>query len=430
MLRLAAWLPVLLSAIWAQVPVQGGMKLTLYQAVFPGEGGGNRLELSYSVPFTSLTFTRGDEGYRAGVRIGVQILDKGRHTVGGDVWERTVRVKDYAATGARDSVVAGVAELELPANGTQVRVEVVDVASERQGWAAFAVAVPAGRIALRAMKSGATHPGRGYGVGDTIVVMAELPATGSLPDSVRFTAGRGARTVLGASAAVAESAGRRRARFEYPVADSVGSPRLGSGEYWIEASAAAEGGAVLVGRTTFRVELPFFYDDSAYQAKVDQLVHVATVEEMRRLRAAPRPERERAWAGFWQPKDTNPSTARNEAEEEYFERIEYAEEHFRAGDRGYRSDRASVYVRYGPPDQIESLPFDIERPAEQTWSYYATGMRFRFVDRFGSGTYLLSEGTGTKGGGGQSAVCSLLRAEEADGVDEVDGAEQAAEVTG
>jgi GWxTD domain-containing protein len=84
-----------------------------------------------------------------------------------------------------------------------------------------------------------------------------------------------------------------------------------------------------------------------------------------------------------------PATDRNEREEEYFARISYAEEKFRHGDRGYRSDRGRVYVVYGPPDQVESRPFELDTPAYEVWSYYGSGRSFTFVDRYGTGQFVL-----------------------------------------
>ena len=92
---------------------------------------------------------------------------------------------------------------------------------------------------------------------------------------------------------------------------------------------------------------------------------------------------------FWKKKDQSPTTERNESEDQYFERIDYAEEHFGQGDRGYRSDRGHVYVLYGAPDQIDARPFEIDTPADEIWYYYQVNKRFEFIDRFGAGEYVL-----------------------------------------
>jgi GWxTD domain-containing protein len=135
--------------------------------------------------------------------------------------------------------------------------------------------------------------------------------------------------------------------------------------------------------------VPLFLDDSAYLQRVAQLVYVAGSEDMRRLRSVPRAGRQQAWHEFWKKLEQTQVRGRYVNEEEYFERIDYAQEHYGHGDRGYLSDRGHVYALYGAPDQIESRPFDIDSPAYETWYYYQVNRQFDFVDRFGAGEYVL-----------------------------------------
>jgi GWxTD domain-containing protein len=110
---------------------------------------------------------------------------------------------------------------------------------------------------------------------------------------------------------------------------------------------------------------------------------------LKQLRSVPRGERQQAWREFWKKRERTPIKGRYVNEQDYFERIDYAREHFGHGDRGYLSDRGHVYVLYGAPDQIESRPFDIDSPAYEVWYYYQTNKEFDFVDRFGAGEYVL-----------------------------------------
>ncbi|MEO0079295.1 MAG: GWxTD domain-containing protein [candidate division WOR-3 bacterium] len=379
-----------LTAMGALVTLTGELKATVDQAVFLNQDGSASLEIAYEVPFTSLVFVRDRAGFVARFRVAVQILDRRRSPVAGDVWEHRVATSDYQETVARDSTASGLVEVRLPANAHQAVVEVSDLASDRVAAATFPIRVSNDAIAVRVRKAGDTNPSRVFRLHDTIEVLAELLNQSEKADSGRFTVKKGHRVVTGGVVAFAESAGRSWARWSCPVAESGGPVRLGSGEYQVEVRAIFRDSSLpLGGRTMFRVELPLFYDDSAYLTRVDQLLYIATPEEQRRLRNLPRQEREQAWHEFWRPKDTDPTTEFNEAEQEYFERIEFAEEHFGRGDKGYRSDRGRVYVRFGPPDQIEQRPFEIDRPAEEIWFYYSLNRRFIFVDRFGSGQFVL-----------------------------------------
>jgi len=390
-------LPFLLLAA---LSAQGDLKLTLDQSVFPADDSGAVLELSYEIPYTSLTFLRDDSGFVARYQIGVQVSDRQRNIVAGDYWQKVVRLREYGATVARDSVESGTVSLALPKAALDARVQVNDQANERKALAVFRIDRPTGGLTVRLYNSGRPVAMRKYGIGDTLVAVAEVasgfgdsPHAGTVPfDSCRFVLKHDRRVVTGGTiqTTMKDEGGRMKpeAVFEYAIGDSTGVARLGGGEYVLEVVGLGAG-RPLSASVTFRVEVPFFMDDAAYLRRVDELIYVASTEESRHLRSVPRGERAQAWREFWKKKDQSRTAERYPSEDEYFERIDYAEEHFEHGDRGYRSDRGHVYVRYGPPDQIDARPFEIDSPADEVWYYYEVNKRFEFVDRFGAGQYVL-----------------------------------------
>lgn len=155
-----------------------------------------------------------------------------------------------------------------------------------------------------------------------------------------------------------------------------------------------------------KVEIPisvarlFFLDDTAWHLKVEQLMYIATPKETNELEKAKKEMRDSLWHSFWKQYDPTPNTKYNEKEVEYFERIAYCETHFSHGDNGWRSDRAKIYVKYGPPDEIESYPYynPPKNPynpiptlydAYLVWHYYRINRQFIFGDKHGLGQYIL-----------------------------------------
>ena len=383
------------------LPVQGELKLTLEQSAYPVEDSGIVLEVSYEIPYTSLTFLREDGGFVARYEISIQVSDKRHDVSAGDLWQRVVRLPDYGSTVARDSAEVGTVSLPVPKVALDVRVAVDDMASERAALALFKIDRPTGGLTVRLYRSDKPVSMRKYGIGDTLVALAEASNPTDRLDSCRFVLGHDRRTVtvatVAATAVAAVSKGgpggqypatRLQARFEYPIGDSAGVARLGGGEYSLEVTGFGAG-RLLKATTAFRIQVPFFLDDSAYLHRVEQLVYVASESEANRLRSVSRTEREQAWREFWRKNGKFPTTRTYVTEEEYFERIDYAEEHFRRGDRGYLSDRGHVYVVYGAASQIDSRPFEIDSPAYEVWYYDEINRKFEFVDRFGTGEYVL-----------------------------------------
>ncbi len=59
---------------------------------------------------------------------------------------------------------------------------------------------------------------------------------------------------------------------------------------------------------------------------------------------------------FWLRRDPTPGTIENEYKEEHYRRIAYANQHFASGIPGWKTDRGMIYIKFGPPDQIEAYP--------------------------------------------------------------------------
>ncbi|MGQ9677971.1 MAG: GWxTD domain-containing protein [bacterium] len=377
-----------LAMLSAMVNTDGSLKVNLDQMVYQDSTRNFWLEISYEIPYYTLSFLRDSSGYACRFRLTLEVLDKKNIPISAEVWERRHLVSDYSSTQRRDLNFSELIATPVPATAMQARIKFFDLQSERQSTAIFPITVEKGALLLRLLKSGQINPSRTYGLNDTVEILAEAN-TGEKGDSVRFLIRKGTRVMFRRTLPMVESVGIQRSRFFLPIAESADVALLGSGVYTVEATLAASKTFSPASKTVFEVNIPFYYDDSLWSVKVDQLLYIASYDEMRKLKKTPRSERRQAWMEFWQAKDPNPSTEVNEKEEEYFERITYCEDHFGRGDKGYRSDRARVYLEYGPPDQIESRPFDIDQPAQEIWYYYERNLTFLFVDRFGSGQFVL-----------------------------------------
>lgn len=379
-------LPV--AIVSAMINAQGSLKVNLDQLVYLDSAQNPWLEISYEIPYATVSFLRDSGGYVCRFRLTLEVLDKRNNPLSAEVWERRHRLNDYSLTQRRDLSFMELITAPVPAQGIQARIKLLDLQSERQATVTFPIKVEKGALVLRLLKSGQINPSRTYRLNDTIEVLAEANPK-QLGDSVRFLVRKGERAIVSTTLPVVESTGVQRSRFVLPVAESTEPALISSGEYTVEATLTSLATISPACKTVFYVDIPFYYDDSLWSVKVDQLLYIASYEEMKKMKKTPRSERCEAWKGFWQDKDPNPSTEINEKEVEYFERIAYCEEHFARGDKGYRSDRARVYLQYGPPDQVESRPFDIDQPAQEIWYYYARNLTFVFVDRFGSGQFVL-----------------------------------------
>lgn len=103
---------------------------------------------------------------------------------------------------------------------------------------------------------------------------------------------------------------------------------------------------------------------------------------------------------FWDKRDPDPDTEENEFQEEFFERIEYANQRFIEGIPGWKTDRGRIYIYLGPPDKIDMRPY-INDPNVKGliwWGYYRYRLGIEFIDRTGDGRYSLNRQAGAAGG--------------------------------
>ena len=75
--------------------------------------------------------------------------------------------------------------------------------------------------------------------------------------------------------------------------------------------------------------------------------------------------------------------------DEYYARVEYAKKNFQSFLEGWRTDRGMVYIRFGPPQNVERHPFDSDNKQYEIWYYYNQNREFIFVDETGFGDYRL-----------------------------------------
>lgn len=149
---------------------------------------------------------------------------------------------------------------------------------------------------------------------------------------------------------------------------------------------------------------------SVYKKWLDEDVpYIITDEERKAFKQLKTDEeRDQFIEQFWLRRDPDPDTPENEYKDEYFQRIEYANEKFTSGIAGWRTDRGRIYVMFGKPDEIESHPSggQYERPSYEgggststypfeTWWYrfiegIGSDIEIEFVDPSGSGEYRIA----------------------------------------
>jgi GWxTD domain-containing protein len=93
---------------------------------------------------------------------------------------------------------------------------------------------------------------------------------------------------------------------------------------------------------------------------------------------------------FWRKLDPTPETPTNERLIEHMRRMRYADDHFSGGhnQRGSETEKGRIYIKYGPPDDIEYNTAAAGSKAYEKWIYERQGRYdFIFQDTRGIGVY-------------------------------------------
>ena len=121
-----------------------------------------------------------------------------------------------------------------------------------------------------------------------------------------------------------------------------------------------------------------------------QMKYILSNDERKELKNNNKQNKEQLFYQIWKKRDPTPETEQNELMEEYFQRVEYVNEHFSGWQPGWETDRGKIYILFGPPDEIQRTnPSAANSTIYQIWNYVKVNKQFVFRDQNGFGDYRL-----------------------------------------
>jgi len=123
---------------------------------------------------------------------------------------------------------------------------------------------------------------------------------------------------------------------------------------------------------------------------IRQAKYIATSKEYEAMADAPTlEEKEKLFTEFWKKRNPSPGFSRNQAMEEYYNRVQYSNDHFSHFIDGWRTDMGMVFITLGAPGSVDRHPFEIDSKPYEIWTYYDYNRQVIFVDESGFGDYRL-----------------------------------------
>jgi len=354
--------------------------------------------VAISVPYTELEWRKLPTGYGAGIDLTVSITPRDKRRLYGNGWQRRIAVPSFSATRSPNTALLEKQVFPLPAGRYSVRVEVSDLNGGAGSHADGTLEVPDyekvpvgfGDLELGIIdSSGAFVPvnTRTFGLNASLLAARVTifdrrggPWPRTYPLQWRLRGEEDEELATGTYEVTVEHSAQ-------PVIIRPRRNNLFLGTYSLEVELSE-------GKQRWRVDRRFDVEESGpptgkeFERMLEPLGYIADSREIDHLRALP-PDKQRAgWDDFWKRRDPTPDTERNEAMIEFFRRVNYATRHFQGFGPGWRSDMGRVYIKLGPPDQIEQRAATSQSAQTEIWYYNQPYRRIVFVDRDGFGRFV------------------------------------------
>jgi GWxTD domain-containing protein len=376
-----------------------------YRGVQPGK---TRVDFYFEVPYKSIQFVKSENGFTAHYSITVSVLDEANEKLMAEkTWNETINSKDFQTT-LKNNYYLSTKSFDLVPANYSLRCEVEDNESKKNF-------VRTDKITVKDLS-------KPLAVSDLMLIERQIEVEGKtkyIPNINRNVADQveGLKVyfeVYSDSAQqvyldytintiISMNASDKDKVFE--TVDTIGlhkstnqiytflhNTQLSMGQYKLNLNISDTHNDVIISSFKTFVSrwlgIPGSVTD--IDKAVDQMVYIAKPAELDYiLNAKDRDEKLRRFLNYWKAKDPTPNTEENEVFEEYYRRIEYANEHFKHYIEGWRTDMGMVYITLGPPSNVERHPFEYDSKPYEIWEYYDLNRQFVFLDETGFGDYRL-----------------------------------------
>jgi GWxTD domain-containing protein len=371
-------------ALISLLPGRPGIDLSIYR--IPSKKV-EKVLLNLTLPHRYLLFQKMDTFFIAEYELSMEVK-KGKKVIASDFWQFKEIAKNFEETQGSTEKIKKSVVFVVPKKSVKVKFQLKDLNSGGELVETTFNLTPIDRVSdlipidwsLYAEGKLKLTPIKSFSEGDTLFVYYSIMQGGEVKASFKIKKGVKVTPLT-----------ERKYKASQPVKDTLAFVMEGLSTCKYELIGEFKGEGWKERRSlTFTLYSFNFLSDREYKKLLEMISYIAKPEELKQMKKAKTEEREKLWKEFWKKRDPTPGTERNEFEEEYLDRVTYANEHFSYGGwPGYRTDRGIVYIKFGPPDEVESFPFEMDKYPYEVWTYYNYNLQFLFVDKSGIGEYEL-----------------------------------------
>ncbi len=357
-----------------------------------------QVSVHVKIPYTELQFIRSGDEYLARYEIAVNLADQDKERIAGSIWSDSLRLTEYKEARNSTNTITTVKSFTVPASELSINVRLTDLYTKKSTILSDVVdhsKMYAGELSLGniiIMDNGVANNSKllmnesFYEIIDTLRFKARV-----LGDHDPFTINYELRVkdeIKVNESIMLDHSGPIDSllTFVVPLTDMHYS------NYTIFLTAQDAKGNKAVTKANFRVRIRGVnFDVENMDEAVKQLIYLASNKQIKEMMVGTELEKTEKFKQFWEALDPTPGTLKNELMEEYYRRIAFSLEAFSVVQEGWKTDRGMIYILFGPPDEIQRGPFELDRKPYQVWEYYHIGKQFVFMDETGFGDFRLAQ---------------------------------------
>lgn len=355
-----------------------------------------KVSVHVKIPYTELQFIRSENGFVARYEIAVNLSDKEKERIAGAIWSDTLRLPNYKETRKNTNTITTAKSFIVPASELMINVRVTDLYTKKSMVLSDGVdqsKMYAGELSLgniMILENGQSDENKllmnesFYEIIDTLRFKVRLLGDNH-PFKLNYELKVKDETKVKKSIDI-DHVGPIDSLLSFEVL--LTDMHYSNYSLFVIAEDANENRVLTKAR--FRVRIRGInFELANMDEAIKQLAYLTSDRQIRDMMSGSEEEKADNFKQFWAELDPTPGSVENELMEEYYRRVAFSIEAFTVVQEGWKTDRGMIYILFGPPDEIQRGPFELDSKPYQVWEYYHIGKQFVFRDMTGFGDFRL-----------------------------------------
>lgn len=384
--------------------VQTGAKYFQDFLNFMDDNGQSRVDIFIQVPFAAVQFERSPGGFEGGYSVTVSIyMEDGETLYLEKLWNEKISVKSFGESSAKENFNLSYRSFKLPPDKYFIKTTVTDRDSRREYFSKnyytikdFSIKPSISDIMLIAQMTKVEGnnkiiPNVSRNVSenkDEINIFFEIYSDSSTDYNIDYVVTNKDNKILYESSGK-QSINEGITQIFYTISDST---LFNIGNYILTVRLKDNNADILAStsKTFFSRWVGLPATVANIDEAIDQLIYIANPDEIDYMEnGKDEEEKSKRFLEYWKSKDPSPGNDENEVFQEYFGRVNFANEQFSHYREGWQTDRGMVFIILGPPNNVDRHPFEYDSKPYEIWEYYEINRSFTFLDETGFGDYRL-----------------------------------------